>query len=50
MDGIFDSLPINDLITTLMWLMKIFEEYLLKILNAITGNNFSWEEWSNIFG
>lgn len=44
------ELPINKLITALLYFIKMAETYLLKFLNSASGSNLSWEQWERKFG
>ena len=49
MGDLLSSLPLNSIITKLLWIIRSFEVYLLKILNAITGQELTWDDWIEKF-
>ena len=45
LDGLLDGLPINSIITKLLWIIKEAEAILLKILNFMSGTELTWDDW-----
>ena len=45
MSDLLSGLPINSIITKLLWIIKEAEAILLKILNFMSGTDLTWDDW-----